>query len=117
MLVHPLPIGMFLKSLLSAAARCGYLGAVVLFARATPRHSTANSPTSGRACTTLPVRRWQSYARCRLTRGPAACDTPWTPGGVWWPRVWRSKFRTRRSGSRGISVTISLFGPDGTKSS
>ncbi|MFD6323433.1 alpha/beta fold hydrolase [Streptomyces sp. NPDC058442] len=34
MLVHPLPIGMFLKSLLSAAESCGYLGAVVLLARA-----------------------------------------------------------------------------------
>lgn len=34
MLVHPLPIGTFLKSLLSAAEGCGYLGAVVLLARA-----------------------------------------------------------------------------------
>ncbi|MFJ5776116.1 hypothetical protein [Streptomyces sp. NPDC093094] len=33
MLIHPLPIGMFLKSLLSAAESCGYLGAVVLLAR------------------------------------------------------------------------------------
>lgn len=33
MLVHPLPVGMFLKSLLSAAESCGYLGTVVLLAR------------------------------------------------------------------------------------
>lgn len=33
MLVHPLPIDVFLKSLLSAAESCGYLGAVVLLAR------------------------------------------------------------------------------------
>ncbi|MEU3550041.1 esterase/lipase family protein [Streptomyces longwoodensis] len=34
MLVHPLPIVTFLRSLLSAAGSCGYIGAVVLLARA-----------------------------------------------------------------------------------
>ncbi|MFE2887012.1 esterase/lipase family protein [Streptomyces sp. NPDC059272] len=33
MLVHPLPINVFLKSLLAAAESCGYLGVVVLLAR------------------------------------------------------------------------------------
>ncbi|MFB8773986.1 esterase/lipase family protein [Streptomyces broussonetiae] len=47
MLVHPLPIGTFLKTLLSAAESSGYLGVVVLLARARDAEAQHRELTDG----------------------------------------------------------------------